>query len=255
MVAASVRDVYSGAVAGPPDASTFLTLAFAGFAMALALGVVALVGLAGRRLGEPAAATRRWTVAALAASAGWMGLAAGVADAGVLADFGRRPPPFALLLLSVFAAAAVLAFGRVGRRLVLGLPMWLIVLSEAFRAPLEWLMHRAADEGVMPVQMSYSGWNFDVVTGLTALPVAWLLRRGGRPLLLAAWNTLGTLLLANILTIAVASTPMIAAFGPDRLNTWVAYSPFVFLPTVMVLWALVGHLVIWRALLTGTPWR
>ena len=239
-------------MAGPPDASVFLTLSFAGFAIALALGVVGLVGVAGRRLGEPAAAKRRWTWWALSASAAWMGAAAAVAEVGLLADFGRRPPPFALLLLVVLSAGAVLAFGRVGRRLMLGLPLWLLVFSQSFRLPLEWLMHRAADEGVMPVQMSYSGWNFDILTGLTALPVAWLLRRGGSRILAGVWNAMGSLLLANILIIAVVSTPMIAAFGQDRLNTWVAYPPFVWLPTVMVLWALVGHLVLWRALLTGT---
>ena len=45
-------------------------------------------------------------------------------------------------------------------------------------------------------------------------------------------------------------------FGPERLNTWVAYAPFVWLPAVMVVCALIGHLVIWRKLLltsTTTP--
>ncbi len=30
-------------------------------------------------------------------------------------------------------------------------------------------MNRAAEEGVMPVQMSYSGFNFDILTGLLGL--------------------------------------------------------------------------------------
>jgi hypothetical protein len=48
--------------------------------------------------------------------------------------------------------------------------------------------------------------------------------------------------------IAVVSTPLIQAFGPGRLNTWVAHPPYVWLPAVMVLVAWSGHLVIWRAL-------
>jgi hypothetical protein len=55
------------------------------------------------------------------------------------------------------------------------------------------------------------------------------------------------MLLANIVTIAVASTPVFAAFGPDRLNTFVFHPPFVWLPAVMVLAALTGHLIVWRA--------
>ena len=59
---------------------------------------------------------------------------------------------------------------------------------------------------------------------------------------------MGSLLLINILTIAILSTPMVAAFGDDRLNTWVAYPPYVWLPTMMVVCAITGHLVIFRKL-------
>ena len=38
-------------------------------------------------------------------------------------------------------------------------------------------MHRAATEGVMPMQMSYSGQNLDIVSGVTAIVVAWMMAR------------------------------------------------------------------------------
>jgi len=101
----------------------------------------------------------------------------------------------------------------------------------------------------MPVQMSYSGRNFDIVTGITALVVAAALRWGLAPRWLAgAWNVLGLALLLNIVTIAILSTPRFAFFGQDRLNVWVTYPPFVWLPAVMVLAALAGHLLVFRAL-------
>jgi hypothetical protein len=62
------------------------------------------------------------------------------------------------------------------------------------------------------------------------------------------WNALGLLLLVNIVTIAIVSTPRVAAFGPERLNTFITYPPFVWLPAIMVLAALAGHLLIFRAL-------
>jgi hypothetical protein len=37
-------------------------------------------------------------------------------------------------------------------------------------------------------------------------------------------------------------------FGDDRLNVFVVYPPFVWLPAVLVLAALAGHLIILRAL-------
>jgi hypothetical protein len=55
-------------------------------------------------------------------------------------------------------------------------------------------------------------------------------------------------LLVNIIAVAAAATPLIAAFGPGSLNTFVAHPPFVWLPAVLVLTAVTGHLMITRAL-------
>jgi hypothetical protein len=101
----------------------------------------------------------------------------------------------------------------------------------------------------MPVQMSFSGRNFDIFTGITALIVAALVRwgRAGRGLVLA-WNILGLALLVNIMVIAILATPRIQYFGPRNINFFVAYPPFVWLPAIMVLAALAGHLIIFRAL-------
>ena len=153
------------------------------------------------------------------------------------------------LAAAMFVLGLLMAFTPLGTRLVDGVPLAALVAAQAFRFPLELLMHHAHSEGVMPYQMSYSGWNFDIITGLTALPVAWALHRGlgGRRLALV-WNALGSLLLLNIVVIAVVSTPIVGLFGPDLLNTWVMFPPFVWLPAVMVLMAFAGHLVIARAI-------
>jgi hypothetical protein len=240
----------------PPEASSFLIAGFVGFALALALGLVWLGHVAGRRAGLPPAANRRLTMLLGVLTAVWLSGTWMVAASGAIAQFDQRPPPMAMLFLAVAAVSVGLGFGPFAHRFLRGLPLWALVLTQAFRLPLELLMHEAAIEGVMPFQMSYSGRNFDILTGATAIPVACLLAVGyGGRRLAAAWNTLGTLLLANILFIAVISTPVFAAFGPARLNTWVAYPPFVWLPTVMVVCALAGHILIWRHLLRPTTTR
>ena len=117
--------------------------------------------------------------------------------------------------------------------------------------PLELVMHQAAREGTMPAQMTYTGGNFDIVSGVSAILVAALAARGLAPRwLLVAWNALGSVLLVTILVIAVVSLPTFAAFGSDpaRLNTWVAYFPFVWLPAGLVSAAVLGHVLLWRRL-------
>jgi hypothetical protein len=181
-----------------------------------------------------------------------MALQLALAARGVLGDWSYVPPPImAVIVVAVLLALAV-ALSAVGARMADRLPFALLVGYQSFRLPLELVMHRAATTGLMPVQMSFSGWNFDIVSGALAIPVAWLAASGraSRGLILA-WNLVGTLLLANIVVIAVASTPIFAAFGPDRLNTWIADPPYIWLPGVLVPAALFGHVLTWRKLARG----
>ena len=103
----------------------------------------------------------------------------------------------------------------------------------------------------MPVQMSYSGRNFDIVTGITAVLLgAWLAftRRESRGLVLL-WNTLGLALLVNILVVALLSTPTpMRVFMNEPANVWISRAPWVWLPAVLVLAALCGHVLVYRRL-------
>lgn len=202
------------------------------------------------RDGQSLPAARRAASFTVVAAAAWMAIAAAAAQSGVLRDWTANPPPFALLVAAILVIAAAIALGPVGSRLARYVPLWVLVAVQAFRLPLELAMHAIYERGIMPEQMSYSGRNFDIVTGIAALPVAALLAwgRGGRTLA-AVWNVLGLSLLVNVVVIAILSTPRFAYFGAERLNVWVTYPPFVWLPAVMVLAALAGHLVIFRALI------
>jgi small-conductance mechanosensitive channel len=223
-------------------------LAFILLPAAIAILFVWGIAIAWRRCGHAASAARAGVRAAGFALT-WMGTALGLADRGTLRNWDATPPPFALLVVALLAVGFWIAFSSTGQRLATGLPLWALVGVQAFRLPLELAMHALVSRGIMPEQMSYSGRNFDVVTGATAVVVAGLVAAGvaGRRLVMA-WNILGMVLLVNIVVVAILSTPRIAAFGPDRLNTFVTYPPFVWLPTVLVLAALAGHLIIFRAL-------
>jgi hypothetical protein len=115
------------------------------------------------------------------------------------------------------------------------------------------MLYRASLEGVMSPQMSLSGYNFDVVSGLAAgglllaslwvTPPRWVLW---------SFNALGLTLMTIILGIAIASMPSFAAFGPTRTNTWIAYFPYLYLPAIMVQLALLGHLLSIRKLVGET---
>jgi hypothetical protein len=178
----------------------------------------------------------------------WMAVTAAIARTGILRQWDRNPPPFMLLVFGIGALAVGIVLSPLGRRLATYLPLWSLIAVQAFRLPLELAMHGMYERGIMPVQMSYTGRNFDILTGATAIVVAAFVStgRGGRALV-TTWNVIGLILLVNIVAIAVLSTPRFHYFGEDQLNVWITYPPFVWLPAVMVLTALAGHLLIFRA--------
>ena len=230
-------------------ASALVTGGFVVLPSLVAAGFVLGSDWADRRLGAPTGTRRRRAVMLTAAVLAWLVLTAAAAGSGVLRRFDAFPPPFAGLVIAVVALGVGIVFSPLGTRLVGGLPLWFLVGFQVFRLPLELIMHAAAVEGVMPVQMSYSGQNWDILTGISAGLLGWRLSRGPVALwIVTAWNVLGFALLVNIVTVAVLSTPLFRWFGDDRLNTFVTYPPFVWLPAVLVPAALIGHLLVWRKL-------
>jgi hypothetical protein len=172
-----------------------------------------------------------------------------LAASGVLARVHTMPPPFMPMRLAVAGLTVFAALSSFGKAIATHLPLYALVGAQAFRLPLELVMHEAAGEGVMPVQMSFSGYNFDIVTGSTALALGVVLYFRQVPrAVIVLWNVMGSLLLLNVVSIAVAALPVFAAFGPGSVNEWVAHFPFVYLPTLLVPAALFGHIVVGRRL-------
>jgi hypothetical protein len=182
--------------------------------------------------------------------AAWLAFTWLLASSGWLAEFDARPPHFFLLVLPTFVATAALAFSRFGSGVVSRVGWAGLIGFQLFRVPVEWVLFQLHRDGVVPVQMTFEGWNFDVLSGLSAPLVAWLAARGaiGRRGLLI-WNGVALALLANIVAIAILSAPTpLRAFTNEPANTFVTRFPWVWLPAFLVPAALSGHLLAFRKL-------
>jgi hypothetical protein len=229
-------------------ASNLVRLGIPSIAVVLALLFVWAVDHAGLTAGLERRTRRRQTLVAALAVVAYMGSIAVLALGGVLGRFDLRPPPLVLWLLSILGVGFGVGLSPLGRRLAHELPFVALVGVQAFRLPLELVMHRAATEHVMPSVMSYGGYNFDILSGISAALLGGALLRGRPPrALVVAWNLFGALLLANIVVIAFLATPLVHAFGPEQLNTWVTEFPYAWM-AVMVASALLGHVLVARKL-------
>jgi hypothetical protein len=220
-------------------ASTAAVVVFLATVIAVALAFV---------LGLRATMPTRWWLVALIVGVGWLAIPGVLARSHLIDRYDPLPAPALIVVAVLTLATTALGFSSVGKRFAEGLPLAALVGFQVFRVPVEWTLHRLYLDGVVPVQMTYSGRNFDIVSGATAgLLALWLAsgRRSWRTVL--AWNVLGSALLANIVTIAVLSTPVPFAQFAEHHRLPSTF-PFVWLPTFLVQAALFGHLVVFRAL-------
>ena len=176
-----------------------------------------------------------------------------LAGSGILRVIDITPAPVMLLPPYILIISFAIGFSHFGKQLVLTNGVLAIVCLNAFRLPLELLMHHASEVYIMPQLFSYSGYNFDIISGALAsavLIIATLKKTPPRSLIWL-WNITGILCLIAIFALAILSSPVVHAFGetPEKVNTWVLYFPYVWLPTILVVIALVSHIIVTRALL------
>lgn len=235
-----------------PEASPFLVRAFVALAFLVAPALPLGLYWAVLRRDNDRIAARRLGLLAFGGVSLWLAITYAAAASGSL-KFGPLPPPLTLVLVPMFVGVITLARSRVGQRLATDVPLAALVGIQVFRLPLESIMHRAYAEGLMPRQMSYSALNFDILTGIGALVVAALLLLQRMPAWgVKIWNWGGTLLLLNIIVIALLSTPTpIRLFQQEPANVWIVDAPFIWLPALFVGYALLGHLLVFRRLRSG----
>jgi len=170
---------------------------------------------------------------------------------GLLANFSKMPPRPAFVMFVPLPVIILIAFSKTGTQLLKSVPPHWLVLMQSFRIVVELLLLFALISHKIPVQMTFEGKNFDVLTGVLALPVGYLLaKKKSYSLKLAVvFNIMGMLLLLNILVIAILSMPTpIRYFMNEPSNTLVAQFPFILLPGVLVPIAYAMHIFSLRQL-------
>jgi hypothetical protein len=175
---------------------------------------------------------------------------------GVFSRLDVLPPPFALLVLANVGLAFMVGMGwlgSMGDTLVRTMSVESLVALQIFRLPLEILMLRAAYLGIIPMEFSMQGYNLDMLTGLGALLIyAYCIWTLGLPLrAIGLWNALGIGCLLVIAVLAALTSPNVHAFGlgARHINSWVLYFPYSMLPTLLVTYAVFGHVLLTRKLL------
>ena len=184
----------------------------------------------------------------------WLLVLGLLAGAGAFLRAGRVPPYFAAVGLLSSALGVAFVYSRAGTTLLARTPAaWLIGL-QSFRVVVEIILWALASQHRLPSLLTLEGRNFDILVGLTALPVAWLclVRCAWPPRVAVAWNVAGIVILANVVLHALLSAPtpfqMLRTEPPTTIITTL---PYIWLPGFLVPLAFSLHAASLRTLGVG----
>jgi len=171
---------------------------------------------------------------------------------GFLGDFSNFPPPIAIGLIVPLFVIIWITRSRTTLEILRHVPQQNIIRLQVFRVFVEILLWMLFIEQLLPVQMTFEGRNFDVLSGLSAPLIVWLLNTkkiSNTGVIL--WNVVCLALLINIVGTAILSMPTpFRVFMNEPANTIVTEFPIVWLPTFLVPLAYgLGFLSIRKALI------
>jgi hypothetical protein len=175
----------------------------------------------------------------------WLLFVSAWSASGMMARFENFPFNFApIVVIPVVVILMLVLFSKGLAQVLEQIPAHQIIVMQNFRVFVEVLLWLLFIQQMLPEPMTFEGRNFDILAGLTAPIIAWLLKTNKISRTVAiVWNFACLGLLINIVTIAVLSTPSPwRTFFEEPSNTVVTLFPISFLPGFLVPLAYTLHL-------------
>jgi hypothetical protein len=179
----------------------------------------------------------------------WLGMLAVLAGQGYFLNFDGAPPRLFFAGVLPLAAGLFMLPSHGTRHFLAVTPPERLIYLQSFRILMEIILWALAVQGRAPKLMTFEGRNFDILIGLTAIPVGWMVveRRAWPASVAAIWNVAGIVILANVVIHAQLALPTsYRAFVAEPPPTFLATFPYIWLVGFLVpfaLWLHAGSLV------------
>lgn len=211
--------------------------------LAVAFGGVTLLTLAlFYRAVRHTAASRTF----LAVSVLWLSALALLASQGFFLKLDTFPPRILLAPLLPTLAIGALYGTQAGRSFREGASLEMLTWLHTIRLPIELLLYALYINGQIPERMTFEGGNLDILTGLTAPLMAYLVfvKKSLSGHWLLGWNVVAVGLLLNVVIPALLSAPLpFQTMSLSQPNVAVLKMPFVWLPGYVVPVVVLSHLI------------
>lgn len=151
------------------------------------------------------------------------------------------PPSFVLILVSVLLLS--ISYYRLSKNV--GLNVYYLLGIHIIRIPIEFIIFQLFKHKMLPIEMTFLGWNYDLFFGVTA--ILFLVFSSLNPRILTSalfkvWNILGICSLLQVVVIGILSSPLpLQTMAFDQPNIAVLQFPYVLLPTIIVPIVILSH--------------
>lgn len=176
----------------------------------------------------------------------WSAIVSILAWLGFYENTSAFPPRMAFILLPIILLC-LYVFRQVKDS---RLDLRLLTAVHIVRIPVELFLYQLFLEKSVPEIMTYSGWNFDILMGITAIPVlAYIVFRKGKvnKLLMRVWNIWGIIMLTIIVVTAILSIPTpFQQLAFEQPNVAVLTFPYILLPATIVPLVYLSHILALR---------
>lgn len=166
---------------------------------------------------------------------------------GILASYQMFKENPKLFPLVIFGTVLLTIFG-LNRIDTAKLKPNILLGIHILRIPVELVLYQLYLQEKIPKLMTFYGWNFDIVVGISALIILGyqlIVTRKINRYFFKIWNSIGIVFLLTIVLVATLSSPLpIQQFAFDQPNIAVLEFPFCFLPTCVVPIVLMSHILL-----------
>lgn len=159
-------------------------------------------------------------------------------------DSFQELPKFGVLLLFPTILILFGVFSKRGKEFYQNKRLSISPLIHTIRIPMEFILYSFYLKGLLSKEMTFEGYNFDILAGITALLMFIFFRDFKKySKLLLVWNYFGLLLIFTILFMGVTSNEVTYRFfGYSQPNIAVTLMPYILLPSVIVPIVIYNHI-------------
>lgn len=165
----------------------------------------------------------------------------------VLLDFGL-PPRFPIFLVIPLLLFCIYFYNKnKNNKFIQFIPLHWTAFYQSFRVIVEFLILYTFFKGIMPIEATFEGYNFDIIMGISAIPIGILIYKTDRKYktLLRVWNIIGILMILFVAAIVATNfyQPQIWGYTEPSVKIEFMQLPYLLLAGFLAPSAIFIHIV------------